>query len=221
MHNLWLRLAWNLLTVKLILWLWYPGEDPVQLTSYTLLTEQSPSTSADDHQSAALPSAHESVNTTQAPDIEGQEESADHSLMNINQSLADLRAILENLKKAIQNLESQVQIQMQRESRSLSGSSSDSTFNQPPFSFHRCDTDNTHEQRRREIRERQEREAEVRLRSISASVRSGVSIETMYQQIHLFITTRWSTKLMLLVDGKKFYVWHANAWLLPCFASYS
>ena len=165
------------------------------------------------HLGAALPVAHESANTrssiTQAPDIEGQEDGADHSLMNFNQSLADLRAILENLKKAIQNLESQVQIQMQRESRSLSGSSSDSTFNQPPFSFHRCDTDNTHKQRRREIRE--EREAEVRLRSISASVRSGVSIETMYQQIHLFITTRWSTKLMLLIDGKKFYVWHANA----------
>lgn len=121
--------------------------------------------------------------------------------MNINQSLADLRAILENLKKAIQNLESQVQIQMQRESRSLSGSSSDSTFNQ--LSSHRHSDSRTHEQRRREIRERQEREAEVRLRSISASVRNGVSIETMYQQIHLFITNRWSTKLMLLVDGKK------------------
>ena len=163
------------------------------------------------HLGAALPGAHESVNTrssnTAAPDIEGQEDGADHSLMNINQSLADLRAILEDLKKVIQNLESQVQIQMQRESRSLSGSSSNSTFNQPPFSFHRCDTDNTHEQRKKEIRE----EREVKLRSFSESVKSAVSIETMYQQIHLFITTRWSTKLMLLVDGKKFYVWHANA----------
>ena len=163
------------------------------------------------HQGAASLGAHESVNTRssiiQAPDIEGQEDGADHSLMNINQSLADLRAILENLKKVIQKLESQVQIQMQRESRSLSGSSSDGTFNQ--LSSHRHSDSRTHEQRRREIRE--EREAEVKLRSISASVRSDVSIETMYQQIHLFITTRWSTKLMLLVDGKKFYVWHANA----------
>ena len=162
------------------------------------------------HLGVALPGAHESVNTRssiiQAPDIEGQEDGADHSLMNINQSLADLRAKLENLKKVIQNLESQVQIQMQRESYSLSESSSDGTFNQ--LSSHRH-SDSTHEQRRREIRE--EREAEVKLRSISASVRSDVSIKTMYQQIHLYITIRWSTKLMLLVDGKKFYVWHAYA----------
>ena len=129
------------------------------------------------HQGTASPAAYESVNTrssnTPAPDTEGQEGGDDHSLMNINKSLADLRAILENLMKVMQNLELQVQIQMQRESHSLSGSSSDSTFNQPPFSFHcRGNSDSkTHEQRRLEIREKQE----VKMRSIS--VRSDVSID--------------------------------------------
>ena len=114
----------------------YPGEDPVQLISYTPLTKQPPSTSADEHQSAS-----------------------------------------EDVRK----------LKGKRESRSLSGSSSDGTFDQ--LSFHRYSDSRTHEQRRREIREKQE----VKLRSFSESVRSDVSIETMYQQIHLFITTRWST----------------------------
>ena len=144
----------------------YPGEDPVQLTSYKALTEQtdtlqSPPSSADDHkcaghcvrkwsidsgtgrdsnhsthshQDTASPVAHERVNTrsssTQAPDTEGQD-GDDHSLMNINQSLADLRAILERLINVMQIIESQVQSQTQRESHSLSASSSDVTFNRP------------------------------------------------------------------------------------------
>jgi len=82
----------------------------------------------------------------------------DHSLMNINQSLADIRAILESIMKMMQIIESQVQGQTQRESHSLSGSSSDSTFNQPPFSFpRRVDSESkTFEQRRLEIKTKQE-----------------------------------------------------------------
>ena len=201
----------------------YPGKDPVQLTSYKELTEQtdilqSLSSSADDcqsaahcvrklstdsgtgrdsnhsahsHQDTASPAAHESVNTqsssTKAPDTEIQRviDGDGRSLMNINQSLADLRAILERLIKVMQNLESQVQGQTQRESHSLSmsGSYSDSTFNQPPFSFsRRVDSESkTIEQRRLEIKEKQE----VKLRSISEPARRDVSIETYtYPHVH-------------------------------------
>ena len=197
----------------------YPGKDPVQLTSYKALTEQtdilqSPSSSADDHQSAshrvrklstdsgtgresndsnhshqdtASPAAHESVNTqsssTQAPDTytEGQG-GDDHLLMNINQSLADLRAISERLINVMQIIESQVQHQTQSEGYSLSGSSSDSTFNQPPFSFsRRVDSESkTFEHRRLEIK----KEQEVKLRSESEPVRRDVSIETTYPHVH-------------------------------------
>ena len=196
----------------------YSGKDPVQLTNYKALTEQtdtlqSPPSSADDHQSAghdvrksstdsgtgresndsnhshqdtASPAAHESVNTqssssTKAPDTGGQD-SDDHSLMNINQSLAELRAVLKRLINVMQIIESQVQGQAQRENHSLSVSSSDSTFNQPPFSFpHRVDSESkTFEQRRLEIKKKQE----VKLRSISEPVKSDVSIETTYPHVH-------------------------------------
>ena len=182
----------------------YPGKDPVQLTSYKELTEQtdilqSPSSSADDHQCAghgvrkwstdsgtgidsnhsshshqdtASPATHESINTrsssTQAPDTEGQEvmDGDDHSLMNINQSLADIKAILESIMKIMQNLKLQVQGQTQRESHSLSGSSSDITSNQPLI---RANTESkTCEQRKLEIKEKQE----VKPRSKSEPVRS-------------------------------------------------
>ena len=196
----------------------YSGKDPVQLTNYKAITEQtdtpqSPPSSADDHKSAghgvrkwsrdsgtgiesnhsnhshqgtASPAAHESVNTrsssTQAPNTEGQGEVIDsdgRSLMNLNQSLADIRAMLE---KMMQIIESQVQGQTQRESHSLSGSSSDSTFNQPPFSFpRRVDSESkTFEQRRLEIKKKQE----VKLRSISEPVSRDVSIETTYPHVH-------------------------------------
>ena len=183
----------------------YPGEDQVQLTSYKVLTQtdtlQSPSSSADYHESAghgvrkssadsgtgrksndsnhshqgtALPVAHESINTqsssTKAPNTGGQDDD-DHSLMSIDQSLAELRAVLKRLINVMQVIESQVQGQTQRE---LSGSSSDSTFNQPPFSFpRRVDSESkTFEQRRLEIKKKQE----VKLRSISEPVRRDVSL---------------------------------------------
>ena len=138
------------------------------------------------HQGAALPVAHESINTqsssTKAPNTGGQDDD-DHSLMSIDQSLAELRAVLKRLINVMQVIESQVQGQTRRESHSLSGSSSDSTFNQPLFSSpHRVDSESkTFEQRRLEIKKKQE----VKLRSISEPVKSDVSIETYtYQHVH-------------------------------------
>jgi len=194
----------------------YPGKDPVQLTNYKALTEQtdtlqSPSSSADDHQSASHRvrkwstdsgtgrdsnhSNHSHQDTqsssTQAPDTEGQD-GDDHSLMNINQSLAELRAILERLINVMQIIESQVQSQTQRESHSLSASSSDSTFNRPPFSFpRRVDSESkTFEQRRLEIKKKQV----VKLRSESEPVRRDVSI---YRNYLPACSLSCSTKLIL------------------------
>ena len=151
------------------------------LTTATILTK------ALHHLLPMKVSTHARSSSTQAPDTERQRviDGDGHSLMNINQSLADLRAILERLIKVMQNLESQVQGQTQRESHSLSmsGSSSDSTFNQPPFSFsRRVDSESkTIEQRRLEIKEKQE----VKLRSISEPARRDLSIETYtYPHVH-------------------------------------
>ena len=148
------------------------------LTTATILTK------ALHHLLPMKVSTHARSSSTQAPDTEGQEvmDGDDHSLMNINQSLADIRAILESIMKMMQIIESQVQGQTQRESHSLSGLSSDSTFNQPPFSFpRRVDSESkTFEQRRLEIKKK----IEEKPRSKSELVRSDVSIKTTYPHVH-------------------------------------